>query len=74
MKCIILNFSILLQVPRSSLPISPIHGPAKNKLKKAVKMPEKPEEVTDLENKSKAEDEADTTQSCDSVTATPRLK
>ena len=65
---------MILQVPKSSLPISPIHGPAKNKLKKAMKMTEKPEEVTDLENKGKAECDPDTTQSCDTVTATPRFK
>ena len=67
---------MILQVPKSSLPISPIHGPAKNKLKKAMKMTEKPEEVTDLENKGKAEcdTDTDTTQSCDTVTATPRFK
>ena len=69
-----MSFSIVLKVPRSSLPISPIHGRVKQKLKKAVKMSEKPEEVNDVENKSKTEEGANTALSCDSLAATPRLK
>ena len=67
-KCII----CVLKVPRSSLPVSPIHGRVKHKLKKSVKISEKQEEVTDPENKSKPEVETDTELSCDSLTATPR--
>ena len=62
----------VLKVPRSSLPVSPIHGRVKHKLKKSVKISEKQEEVIDTENKSKPEVETDTELSCDSLTATPR--
>ena len=66
----ILSFSVVFQVPRSSLPISPMHGPGKVKLKKAaVKEEKKEEEVNDVEDKSKAEEGADTTQSWESSSA-----
>ena len=67
------EFFCFLQVPKSSLPISPMHGPGKLKLKKAA-VKEKAEEVDDLEKKSKAEDDAEIVQSCDSVTSSSRLK
>ena len=41
--------TINLQVPRSSVPTSPIHGQAKNKLKKAMK----------TEDRSKSDNEAE---------------
>ena len=50
-----------------------MHGPGKLKLKKAAVKEKQPQEVNDPEDKIKAEDDADTIPSWDSVTSTPRL-
>ena len=47
--------AINLQVPRSSLPTSPIHGQAKNKLKKAMKTEERSTSDNEVEENRNAE-------------------
>ena len=47
--------AINLQVPRSSIPTSPIHGQAKNKLKKAMKTEERSTSDNEVEKKRNAE-------------------
>ena len=53
---------INLQVPRSSVPTSPIHGQAKNKLKKAMKTEERSTSDNEVEKKRNAE--KDQSQEC----------
>ena len=47
--------AINLEVPRSSVPTSPIHGQAKNKLKKAMKTEERSTSDNEVEKKRTAE-------------------
>ena len=47
--------AINLQVPRSSLPTSPIHGQAKNKLKKAMKTEDRSKSDNEVEKKRNSE-------------------
>ena len=54
-KYFFIHNAINLQVPRSSVPTSPIHGQAKNKLKKAMKTEERSTSDNEVEKKRNAE-------------------
>ena len=56
-KVFFIHNAINLQVPRSSVPTSPIHGQAKNKLKKAMKTEERSTSDNEVEKKRNAEKE-----------------
>ena len=53
--CFFIHYANNLQVPRSSVPTSPIHGQAKNKLKKAMKTEERSTSDNEVEKKRNAE-------------------
>ena len=68
--CFFIHYANNLQVPRSSVPTSPIHGQAKNKLKKAMKTEERSTSDNEVEKKRNAE--KDQSQECFKAPVTPR--